>query len=49
MSAARPEPAAACQHRSTIASCGIKVCLDCGAPLNRAAKAVAALKRETGA
>jgi len=34
----QPEP---CKHPTKISSCGIKVCMDCGAPLNRSARNLA--------
>lgn len=29
-----------CKHPTKISACGIKVCMDCGAPLNAKAKAL---------
>lgn len=33
-----------CKHPTKISACGIKVCMDCGAPLNAKARVLAALK-----
>lgn len=33
-----------CKHPTKISACGIKVCFDCGAPLNTKARALVALK-----
>lgn len=33
-----------CQHETQIKSCGMKVCFDCGAPLNTKAKQIAAMR-----
>lgn len=33
-----------CKHETQIKSCGMKVCFDCGAPMNAKAKQIAALK-----
>jgi hypothetical protein len=30
-----------CSHKSSMSSCGIKVCFDCGAPLNAKARKIA--------
>lgn len=33
-----------CLHETQIKSCGMKVCFDCGAPLNTKAKQIAAMR-----
>lgn len=43
-SAAKDSGAASCKHPSKISACGIKVCMDCGAPLNDAARRLATAK-----
>jgi len=51
----RPEPASPsqqssipnageCKHETQIKSCGMKVCFDCGAPMNVKAKQIAAMR-----
>ena len=41
-------PTTPCKHKNWMKSCGIKVCFDCGAPLNERARRVAEAKRKLG-
>lgn len=36
--------AAPCKHETQIKSCGMKVCFDCGAPLNAKSRHIAAMR-----